>query len=388
MPNSDVAGPNDDIIYPSALPFVLVHLSCVAAIWSGVTWQAIAICVALYWVRIFAIGAGYHRYFSHRAYSTSRVFSIRPRLPRPEQRPKERSVVGCQAPASPLAFRYRAGRAFTSAQGFHLQPCGMDFCPEARRNRLGEDCGFRALSRVDVAAQIRTPACHCSWRSLLSRCRVVWPGGRILLEHGARLSRNLLPSIRSRMCAAASDTSPATILATTGSWRFLRWARAGTTITTLVKAAFGRASDGGRSTPTYYILRALSWLRIVWDLKTPPAQVLRNEQRLGVAGHQSCGRAARGTFQFRTDCACHHIGAARSAVVPRCRTRLSVPITARPRCWRALHLPHMPTREEFLAEAKAMFARTKSLDEIVDRAYELLLESLVTRLAVRVEARA
>jgi len=27
----------------------------------------------LYWPRIFAIGAGYHRYFSHHAYSTSRA---------------------------------------------------------------------------------------------------------------------------------------------------------------------------------------------------------------------------------------------------------------------------------------------------------------------------
>jgi stearoyl-CoA desaturase (Delta-9 desaturase) len=32
---------------------------------------------------------------------------------------------------------------------------------------------------------------------------------------------------------------------------------------------------------TYYILRALSWLGMVWDLKTPPERVLLNEQRLG-----------------------------------------------------------------------------------------------------------
>jgi stearoyl-CoA desaturase (Delta-9 desaturase) len=44
------------------------------------------------------------------------------------------------------------------------------------------------------------------------------------------------------------------------------------------------------------------------------------------------------------------------------------------------HLPHMPTREEFLAQAGAMFTRTRSLDEIVDRAYELLLESVGMRL--------
>ena len=32
---------------------------------------------------------------------------------------------------------------------------------------------------------------------------------------------------------------------------------------------------------TYYVLVALSWLGIVWDLKIPPKLVLRNEQRLG-----------------------------------------------------------------------------------------------------------
>ena len=50
-----------DIMYPHAIPFVLVHLSCFAAIWTGITWQALVICVVLYWLRIFFIGAGYHR---------------------------------------------------------------------------------------------------------------------------------------------------------------------------------------------------------------------------------------------------------------------------------------------------------------------------------------
>src|SRR3989440_8381494 len=70
------ADDDEDVIYPSAVPFVLVHLACFGAFLSGITWQAFAICVALYWVRIFAIGAGYHRYFSHRAYATSRVFQF------------------------------------------------------------------------------------------------------------------------------------------------------------------------------------------------------------------------------------------------------------------------------------------------------------------------
>src|SRR5579863_5211561 len=70
-PDSD-----SDIVYPSVIPFVVVHLACFAAIWTGVTVETAAIGIGLYWLRIFAIGAGYHRYFSHRAYETSRTFQF------------------------------------------------------------------------------------------------------------------------------------------------------------------------------------------------------------------------------------------------------------------------------------------------------------------------
>jgi stearoyl-CoA desaturase (delta-9 desaturase) len=67
---------HDDIVYPQTLPFILVHLACLGVFWTGVTWEAAALGIGLYWLRIFAIGAGYHRYFSHRSYSTSRVFQF------------------------------------------------------------------------------------------------------------------------------------------------------------------------------------------------------------------------------------------------------------------------------------------------------------------------
>src|SRR6201987_1284383 len=67
---------HSDIVYPSTLPFLVVHSACFAAIWTGVTVEAVAIGIGFYWLRIFAIGAGYHRYFSHRAYETSRTFQF------------------------------------------------------------------------------------------------------------------------------------------------------------------------------------------------------------------------------------------------------------------------------------------------------------------------
>src|SRR6201999_3746862 len=38
---------------------------------------------------------------------------------------------------------------------------------------------------------------------------------------------------------------------------------------------------GHEDDPPFYVLTALSGMGVVWDLKSPPAAVLRNEQRLG-----------------------------------------------------------------------------------------------------------
>jgi len=51
-----------------------IHVACLGVIWVGVSFTAVMVCLALYALRMFAITAGYHRYFSHRTYSTSRAF--------------------------------------------------------------------------------------------------------------------------------------------------------------------------------------------------------------------------------------------------------------------------------------------------------------------------
>jgi stearoyl-CoA desaturase (delta-9 desaturase) len=56
--------------------FWSVHLACLAALWVGFSWVALAVCLFLYVVRMFAITGGYHRYFSHRSYQTSRPFQF------------------------------------------------------------------------------------------------------------------------------------------------------------------------------------------------------------------------------------------------------------------------------------------------------------------------
>ncbi len=53
--------------------FIGVHAACLGALWTGVDARALAVGAALYLVRMFAITAGYHRYFSHRTYATGRA---------------------------------------------------------------------------------------------------------------------------------------------------------------------------------------------------------------------------------------------------------------------------------------------------------------------------
>jgi stearoyl-CoA desaturase (delta-9 desaturase) len=55
------------------LPFLLLHVACAAVIWVGWSWTAVAVAAGLYLVRMFAITAFYHRYFSHRAFKAGRA---------------------------------------------------------------------------------------------------------------------------------------------------------------------------------------------------------------------------------------------------------------------------------------------------------------------------
>jgi stearoyl-CoA desaturase (Delta-9 desaturase) len=57
----------------SLLPFLTAHVLAVGLPFVvGVSWQALALCAFMYVSRMFVLTGGYHRYFSHRSYKTSR----------------------------------------------------------------------------------------------------------------------------------------------------------------------------------------------------------------------------------------------------------------------------------------------------------------------------
>ncbi|MFT3805993.1 acyl-CoA desaturase [Arenimonas sp.] len=62
-----------DIDWLRVVPFIGLHLACLAVFWVGASWFALTMAFALYGMRMFAITGFYHRYFSHKAFRTSRT---------------------------------------------------------------------------------------------------------------------------------------------------------------------------------------------------------------------------------------------------------------------------------------------------------------------------
>src|ERR1700722_11857916 len=59
------------------LPFLAVHVLAVACVlWLRWSWRGLGRADALYYARMFFVTAGYHRYFSHRSFRTSRAMQL------------------------------------------------------------------------------------------------------------------------------------------------------------------------------------------------------------------------------------------------------------------------------------------------------------------------
>jgi stearoyl-CoA desaturase (Delta-9 desaturase) len=375
---SDTDGEHHDIIYPSAIPFALVHLTCFAAIWSGVTWQAVAIGIGLYWLRIFAIGAGYHRYFSHRAFATSRVAQFI--LAFLAQSTAQRSVLW-------WAVKHRHHHLHSDTPNDVHSPRHKGF--------LYSHVGWIFAARHDTADLVKIADFACypelMWLHryelapaivLAVLCFFVsgWPGlvvgffwSTVCVYH-ATFCINSLAHVRGRKRYVTGDDSR-------NNW-LLAIFTMGEGWHNNHHAYQSSARQGFRwweYDPTYYTLKMLSWLGVVWDLKSPPAAVLRNEHRLG---SRVVNRAAAQLAEsFQPDRIAAAINAALDgSSLSALRETLSETQHRAASVLANLHLPDLPTRAEVFSRATAMFARTPSIDDIVDQAHALLLDAIGARL--------
>jgi stearoyl-CoA desaturase (delta-9 desaturase) len=62
----------DRVDWVRCIPFMVLHLGCLGVIWTGASAFAVWTAVALYFFRMATVTGVYHRYFSHKTYSTAR----------------------------------------------------------------------------------------------------------------------------------------------------------------------------------------------------------------------------------------------------------------------------------------------------------------------------
>jgi stearoyl-CoA desaturase (delta-9 desaturase) len=369
---------HSDIVYPSAIPFVLVHLACFAAIWTGVTWQALALGIVLYWGRIFAIGAGYHRYFSHRAYATGRVFQFI--LAFASQSTFQKSVLWWAA-----KHRHHHLHSDTEADvhsprhtGFLYSHLGWIF---ARRHDTFDMIKVDDLARYPELMWLHR---HERWPAyaLAALCYLIagMPGlvvgffwSTCLVFH-ATFCINSLAHVSGRkryVCGDESRNNWLLAIFTMGEG----WHNNHHACQSSVRQGF----FWWEYDPTFYLLKLLSWAGLIWDLKRPPLALLRNEQRLGSRViERAAGQLAA---SFNSERIASAVATAlEGATLSALQQRLAAAQHQAVEVLANAHLPQLPTRAEILDKARAMFSRTPSVDDIVDRAYGMLLDAVSARL--------
>ncbi len=73
LPHDDVHNGGGRVSLVRAIPFISFHIIALGVFLVGFSWVALGACLALYVARMFLITGFYHRYFSHRTFSTSRL---------------------------------------------------------------------------------------------------------------------------------------------------------------------------------------------------------------------------------------------------------------------------------------------------------------------------
>jgi len=292
---------DERINWLTSTPFLAFHLIPVAALWTGVSTAAVVLGVASYFVRMFFVTAGYHRYFSHRSY----------RLPRWAQ--FVMAVGGASAmQKGPLwwAAHHRDHHRWSDTErdvhspirGFWWSHVGWILCDkyaatdEQRVADLAKYPELRWLNRHDWVPWVGLAG--------LSLAVAGWSGlvigfglSTVLLWHGT-FTVNSLAHVFGRRRFATSDTSRNSwviALLTNGEgWHNNHHH---------YQASARQSFRWYEWDPSYYVLWLLSKVGIVRDLKQPTPTILRT----GLIDH---GHFDLGLFRTRWHAATRRLAAA------------------------------------------------------------------------------
>ena len=364
-----------DIIHPRVLPFITVHLVCLAILWVDVQPIDWIICGALYVIRMFGITAGFHRYFSHRSFKTSRVFQFF--LAFLGQSSAQRGVLWWAA-----THRHHHKHSDTEQDvhspvqhGFWYSHVLWVFSKQGRTPDYSLIKDFQKYPElVWLEKWERLPPfllgffvwLVAGWSGLI----VGFFLSTVFLFHGT-FTINSLSHVFGKQSYVTGDSSRNNL--------FLA-------IITLGEGWHNNHHHFPSATPqgfrwwqidvTYYILKVLSIFRIVWDLRLPPAHVIKGKRKLSFTVVEKAAQ------QLATSFSIEQIGNsllkawAQSPKLEELRQRARIGQAEVEKFLKELKIPELPAQADLKHKAQKMFNHIPSLNLIVERANQIIVQSV------------
>jgi stearoyl-CoA desaturase (delta-9 desaturase) len=276
----------DKVDWVRCIPFIILHLGCLGVIWTGASSFAVWTAVFLYFARMAAVTGVYHRYFSHKTYTTSRPMQFLLAL-----------WGGTTVQRGPLwwAYHHRHHHQHSDEEedahsphvhGFLWSHIGWitsrrnfptDYSKVRDLNKYPE---LVFLNRFDAIVpfafalglfglgaflHVHAPSLHTSSWQLL-----VWGFfiSTTALFHGTSCINSMAHLMGNRRFKTEDDSRNSFILAiiTLGEGWHNNHHR--------YQSATRNGFYWWEIDPTYYLLKCLSWTGLIWGLKSVPASVL------------------------------------------------------------------------------------------------------------------
>lgn len=273
-------GPDQRMEWITSLPYIGVHVASLSAIWLGATPTDIALCIGLYYLRMFGITAGYHRYFAHRSYKTGRLFQFLLAFI---------GTLSLQKGVLWWAAHHRIHHKHSDDEndihspvqrGLYWAHQGWILCKKYTTTdwqRIQDFAKYPELRWLNEHFLIPPIAAGVVLYLIGGWHFFVWGGlvSTVALWHGT-FTINSLSHVWGRRRYKTSDDSRnnfiLAILTMGEGWHNNHHHYQ----STANQGFFWWEVD-----LSYYILKALSWVGIVWDLRKPPKHILENREPAG-----------------------------------------------------------------------------------------------------------
>ena len=256
----------------AAIPFFAVHVAPLAAFFVVVTWQDWVLCAVLYLTRMFCITAGYHRYFSHRSYRMGRVAQFLMAFG---------GTTALQKGPLWWAGHHRLHHRFSDQDddvhsprdGFWWSHVGWILSTKYKSTDLSTIKDFASFPELRLLERFQWVG---PWMLAIA-CLLIggWGGlligfflSTVLLWHGTFLVNSMAHLVGRRRYATPDTSRNSMIIAViTGGegWHNNHH---------YLPASCRQGFTWWEYDPTWYVLRGLAAIRVVRDLKDPPARLL------------------------------------------------------------------------------------------------------------------